>query len=89
MKIEIYIPTEKEIETKKIRDWPIWTCKPSTFDWFYDDKETCLILEGEVTVETDTETISFAAGDMVIFPKGLSCVWKVKKAVRKHYNFGQ
>ena len=25
--------------------------------------------------------------DLVVFPKGLSCVWQVKKAVRKHYVF--
>jgi len=24
----------------------------------------------------------------VVFPKGLSCVWKVSKPVKKHYIFG-
>ena len=88
MKIEIYKPDDSELKAKNINSWPVWTCKPSTFDWFYDEKETCLILEGEVSVKTDTETVSFKTGDMVTFPKGLSCTWEVKQAVKKHYNFG-
>ena len=30
----------------------IWTCDLSSFDWTYDDKETCLLLD-EVTVTSD------------------------------------
>jgi uncharacterized cupin superfamily protein len=26
---------------------------------------------------------------LVTFPQGLSCVWNVKKAVKKHYKFGK
>ncbi|MBE9580185.1 MAG: DUF861 domain-containing protein [Proteobacteria bacterium] len=26
-------------------------------------------------------------GDLVIFPKGMSCNWKVRGDVRKHYQF--
>lgn len=87
-KIEIRKPKPGEIESSGIKKWPIWTCETSKFDWFYDDKETCFILEGEVTVTTDNEIVSFGPGDMVTFPKGLSCVWDVKKSVRKHYKFG-
>jgi len=35
-----------------------------------------------------SKSVSFAAGDLVVFPKGLSCVWQVKKPVRKYYVFG-
>jgi uncharacterized cupin superfamily protein len=66
---------------------PIWTCKVSEFDWYYDSEETCLIIEGEVTVLYDSKSVSFTAGDYVIFPQGLSCVWQVKKPVKKHYIF--
>ncbi len=86
MAIEVRKPTEAEIETA--RTWPIWSKEESTFDWHYDQQETCLILEGRVTVKTDEETISFKAGDLVIFPQGLDCVWKIEEAVRKHYKFG-
>ena len=88
MKIDVRKPKENELDNSDILSWDIWECEPSTFDWTYSDKETCYLLEGEVTVKTDTETVSFGAGDIVTFPAGLSCVWEVKKAVRKHYKFG-
>ena len=88
MEIEVRKPTQQEIEEEAMRRWPIWECEPKTFDWYYDDRETCLILEGEVTVKTDAGEVHFAAGDLVVFPKGLKCVWQVAKKVRKHYQFG-
>ncbi len=72
-----------------IKQWPIWTCDPSTFPWTYSDKETCLILEGDITVTPDGgEPVSFGVGDLVVFPQGMSCKREVHKAVRKHYRFG-
>jgi uncharacterized cupin superfamily protein len=88
MSIEVRKPGEGELENRGILSWPIWTCEPSTFDWFYSDRETCYILEGKVTVETEGGSVSFGPGDLVVFPQGLSCVWKVEEAVRKHYTFG-
>ena len=90
------MPTAKDIvvrkptkeEDKTCRTWPIWTCEPSEFDWAYTEKETCLILEGEVTVTDGKDSASFGPGDLVIFPVDLECKWQVKKAVKKHYNFG-
>ena len=61
----------------------------SSFDWTFDDKETCLLLEGEVTVTPDGgEPVKFGAGDLVVFQSGMDCRWDVHKAVRKHYRFG-
>ena len=34
------------------------------------------------------EPITVRAGDLVTFPEGMSCVWKVVRPVRKHYRFG-
>jgi uncharacterized cupin superfamily protein len=48
------------------------------------------LLEGEVEV-TDSSTgerLEFKEGALVQFPKGLKCIWNVKKPVRKYYNFG-
>lgn len=87
MKIKIEQPEEKQIEEMGIKEWPIWTCEPSTFDWHYDQTETCYILEGDITVKTAEEEVHIGPGDLVTFPKGLDCVWQVKKPVRKHYNF--
>ena len=75
-------------EDKNCKTWPIWTCKPSEFDWAYTEKETCLILEGEVTVTDGKDSVSFGAGDLVIFPEDLECTWQVQEAVKKYYNFG-
>ncbi len=80
---------ESSIIELNIRDWPTWTCEPSTFPWTYDEQETCLLLEGQVTVTPDGgNPVQFAAGDLVVFPAGMSCVWQVHQSVRKHYRFG-
>ena len=87
MIISIHKPSEKEINKKDVRSWPIWTCDVSEFDWEYDQQESCLLLEGEVEVKSDFETVKFGGGDFVVFPKGLKCKWKVIRPVRKHYSF--
>ena len=87
MNIEISKVSENEISKKGVFSWPIWSCEVSEFDWEYDQQESCLLLEGEVEVSSDIETVSFGAGDFVVFPKGLKCRWKVIQPVRKHYSF--
>ena len=79
-------PTEVEIADMQAR--PTWGCGVSEFDWYYDEKETCLLLEGEVTVTYDGGSAHFGEGDYVVFPQGMKCVWKVTKPVKKHYIFG-
>ncbi len=32
------------------------------------------------------EPVAVGKGDLVIFPKGMSCTWEIRKDVRKHYN---
>ncbi|HAM36051.1 MAG TPA: cupin [Elusimicrobia bacterium] len=86
MKIQVRKPTEDEKKTAA--SWPIWTKEASSFPWHYDEPETCLILEGEATIRAGDERISFAGGDLVIFPRGLDCTWNISKAIRKHYRFG-
>ena len=86
--ISITKKTDSELDTLGVRSWPIWTCEVSEFPWEYEEKETCLLLEGDVEVNTEEETVRFGVGDFVVFPKGLKCTWKVMKPVRKHYNFG-
>ena len=88
-KIKIEKPTEKQLKDWGVKAWPIWTKEASTFDWHYDEQETCYLLEGEVTVKTPEETVRFGKGDLVTFPQGLSCTWTISKAVKKHYRFGE
>ena len=84
---DVIVKKPGEEEIAKCKTWPIWECEPSTFDWAYTQTETCLILEGDVTVKDDNGQVSFGPGDMVTFPVDLECTWQVKKPVRKHYNF--
>lgn len=88
MKIEIKKLSEDELKSVGVFNWPIWEKEESKFDWEYSDRESCYLLEGDVEVKTDDETVTFGKGDFVVFPKGLKCVWKINKAVKKHYNFG-
>jgi len=85
MDILVSKPTDSQIAAMKTK--PVWSCGVSEFDWSYDSDETALIIEGEVVVKYGAKSVSFATGDLVVFPQGLSCVWQVKKAVRKHYIF--
>ena len=87
MNIQINKLTEDEIAKKEVLSWPIWTCDISEFNWEYSERESCLVLEGEVEISGEFKTLKFGAGDYVVFPKGLKCRWKVIKPVRKHYSF--
>lgn len=83
-------PTDAQIDALGARRWPIWTKEVSVFDWEYDEPETCLFLEGEVVVTPTNggDPAHIHAGDLVTFPVGLKCTWKVIRPVRKHYRFG-
>jgi uncharacterized cupin superfamily protein len=86
MKIEIRMPSAEE--RTQASAWPIWACQPCSFEWGYADTETSMILEGEALVEARGKEYSIGPGDWVVFPKGLACRWRVKKALKKHYRFG-
>jgi len=79
--------SDKIISSRGVRNWPVWEKEVSRFDWEYSNDEECLVLEGEVDVETGQGTFSIKEGDFVTFKKGLRCTWDVKKPIRKHYNF--
>lgn len=87
MKIKVTKPSAQELEKLDVKRWPTWSHGPGSFPWEYDCTETAYVLEGEITVTADGESVSFGAGDLVVFPKGLVCEWHIKKAIRKHYLF--
>ncbi|RMD54379.1 MAG: DUF861 domain-containing protein [Nitrospirae bacterium] len=88
MDIKVEKPDKEELKKRGIDSWPIWEKEVSRFNWHYDETEECYILDGEVLVETeDGKKVKIGKGDFVTFPKGLSCVWDIKKPIRKHYNF--
>ena len=82
-------PDEEDLKKQGIFNWPVWTKEVSEFPWTYDDQEVCFFLEGDVVVTPEGgEPVEVGKGDLVTFPKGMSCTWKIRKDVRKHYKFG-
>lgn len=81
-------PPKERLDALGVKGWPIWTKEVSEFPWSYDSSETCYLLEGEVVVTPDGgEPVTISAGDLVTFPRGMSCRWDVRSPVRKHYTF--
>jgi hypothetical protein len=87
--ITVEKPSEAYLLKNKVRSWPVWEKEVSEFPWEYDEMETCYILEGDVVVTpVDGNPVKFGKGDLVIFREGLKCTWKINKAVKKYYKFG-
>lgn len=82
-------PSSDYLQQLGVSNWPIWTKEVSEFPWTYDESETCYLLAGDVVVTPDGGTpVSIGQGDLVTFPAGMSCTWKILADVRKHYHFG-
>ena len=80
--------TPMKLEVLGVYDWPIWRKEVSTFDWSYDQQETCYIVRGEFSVTPEGgEAQSFKRGDLITFPAGMKCVWDITRDVEKHYDF--
>lgn len=77
-------------EVARCKSWPTWGCEASEFPWSYGSSETCYVIEGEAIVTPDDGSIppvTLKVGTLATFPAGMSCTWKVTKAIRKHYSF--
>ena len=84
----LYPCPETTIEELGIKNWPIWTCEESSFDWTYDDKEIRCLLESAVMLTPNGgEPVKFSVGDLVAFLPCIHLRWDVHKAVRKYYWF--
>ena len=88
---EIIIEQNIDADTLKARavySWPIWEKEVSTFPWTYDANKACYFLEGDVIVTPEGgDPVRMGKGDFVRFPAGMSCVWAIRSAVKKHYYF--
>ena len=88
------IKVERNLDLKRLQDdgifnWPVWTKEMSEFPWTYDSDETCYFLEGDVVVTPDGgDPVEMKKGDLVTFPQGMSCTWKIRQDVKKHYKLG-
>lgn len=81
-------PSQSTLDGLGVSNWAIWTKEVSEFPWTYDAEETCYFLEGDVVVTPEGgEPVEMGKGDLVTFPVGMSCTWKIRADVRKHYQF--
>ncbi|UCH23587.1 MAG: cupin domain-containing protein [Deltaproteobacteria bacterium] len=88
IKIE-HNPQDRRLKEIGVSDWPTWKKEVSEFPWTYDEPETCYFLEGDVVVTPQGgEPVEMGAGDLVTFPAGMSCTWKIRRNVKKHFKFG-
>lgn len=39
-----------QLQSQGVTSWPTWSCGGSTFPWTYYEQETCMLLEGDVTI---------------------------------------
>ena len=77
-----------KLDAMNVDGWPIWKKEESTFDWHYDQEETCYILEGEAIITPQSgDAITIQRGDLVCFPVNLDCTWQIVEAIEKHYLF--
>jgi len=89
VEVEVSKPTQEVLAQLGVQSWPIWEKEKSSFEWFYDEKETCFFLEGKVKIELpDGKTVHINKGDLVTFAKGVRCIWHISQKVKKHYTFG-
>ena len=78
------ITVDKSKKLSEFQAWDQWSSKPDHFEWEYTQEEHCYVIEGEATIETESQTITIEPGDYVVFPKDLKCHWTVHQFLRKH-----
>jgi uncharacterized cupin superfamily protein len=61
----------------------IWECTAGAFHWNFDCDETVHVLEGQVIVSWQGQSVTLVAGDTAYFPAGSRTLWKVDRYVRK------
>jgi uncharacterized protein len=90
MKIQIeHQPDRSRLEQLDVFNWSIWSKDVSEFAWTYDTREICYFLAGAATVTPDgSHPVSVGKGDLVTFPRGMTCRWRISEPVSKHYLLG-
>ena len=62
----------------------VWECTPGSFNWNYCQDETAVIMSGEAFITTeDGSERHLRPGDLVFFPAGSSCTWRITAPIRK------
>lgn len=73
----------------KVDKWPEWKEGKSEIPWTYVQNETSYILEGRaIVIPEGGEPIEIRKGNLVTFPSGLACIWKIIEPVHKRFRIG-
>ena len=87
--IKVEKPSSSQLEELGVGSWETWEKGESEFPWTYAESETCYILEGNAIITTpDGTKTELGPGDLVTFPKGLECRWRIGERIKKKYAFG-
>ena len=82
----IHKPSEAKLKELGLESWDTWEKEISTFKYSYDLDEMIYVLKGKFTVTPEGGTpVSFSAGDIGTFKKGLKCTWDITSDVKKLY----
>ncbi len=81
-------PSFAKLEQMAVYDWGIKKQKIAEYNWRYDQRTTYYLLEGEATIEVENQgLLSVVAGDLVSFPAGTVCHWRVTQDIEKHVKY--
>ncbi len=78
--------TTLAIATDNTLSCAVWECSAGKFKWVFGLDEIVQILEGEVVIEEQNpgrKVHTLRAGDIALFPDGLTAHWTVTKYVKK------
>ncbi|NQU17713.1 MAG: DUF861 domain-containing protein [Candidatus Saganbacteria bacterium] len=86
-KTKVEKATPEKLAHLDIGDWSPWSCEPKEFEWEYPEEEKALIKKGKAIVtEESGQKVEINAGDLVTFPLGLKCHWRVLEKIEKVYH---
>jgi uncharacterized cupin superfamily protein len=87
--ITIETPVADRLARLGVDHWPQWEKGVADSAWTHDVNETSNFPDGHVVVTpADGEPVGIVTGNLLTFPAGLTCTWKVLSPFRKRYRFG-
>ncbi len=79
-------PGTDRLSSVSLYGWREWTREPDEFPRYYGNDEICYFLEGSaVVIPDDGNPLEIARGDLVTFPAGTSCTWKIQEGIKALY----
>jgi uncharacterized cupin superfamily protein len=81
-------PVSRTKSVARSYDWTenivVWDCTAGRFQWHYSQDETAVVISGEAFILNEQgEERRLGPGDVVFFPAGTSCTWRVPDSIRK------